>query len=66
MCLFQGVRAGDGEKQNPHFPVSPHELLTPVTLDGPGRAEIRDSEDLTGWGGKNPLLLFCPETGFFS
>lgn len=28
-----------------------------MTLVGPERAEVRDSEDWPGWGGKNPPLL---------
>ncbi|XP_034884156.1 metal transporter CNNM2 isoform X2 [Mirounga angustirostris] len=54
------------QKKNKPFPASPHELVALVSLGGPRRAEIGDPEDLLRWGGKNSLLLLCPETGFFS
>lgn len=62
MQLCQGGRAG--ERKNKPFPASPDELVTLVSLGGPGRAEIGDPADFLRWGGRNPLLPLCPESGF--
>lgn len=50
------------KKKDKLFSTNVHALKTLVTLAGPKRAEVRDSEHWPGRGGKNPPLL-CRRQG---